>query len=257
LRYLRATGRQVSERAALSFAESIFDAKLPDGLGSDYSEPISVYRAFAEYLIEILARAAEIYSGKFSASDWLERYPSRGYYPFSREQRLCGFDAAVHSVGMPVQRILDLSEGCFGLEWNGASKRFPIQTCTSGLLGSLAVQLMMAVTLSDALYTCSGCGHPYIRSAIVHEREAGRMITRTKRRPKTGQNNYCEGCGAKRARIDAKSRYRKRIKEARELFAAGTPIAHIAEQLDTEIENVERWTKENGKKTRARRRQHL
>lgn len=60
-----------------------------------------------------------------------------------------------------------------------------------GVISVIAVQLMFAVSNSQRLAVCNGCGHPYNRA----------------RKPQKGRNNYCQTC--KDDGVDARLRKRK------------------------------------------------
>ena len=105
---------------------------------------------------------------------------------------------------------------------------------TYSLFGVLATQLALAVARADGLYFCTGCRLPYIRS-------------RGTRRPKPGNNNYCEACrgtsGKDQARRDARDRLRQRQSEARRLHSKGVPIEQIAKRLGARdgVQSVRKW----------------
>jgi DNA-directed RNA polymerase subunit RPC12/RpoP len=103
------------------------------------------------------------------------------------------------------------------------------------LFGALALQVVLVVSNADALYSCAGCGYPYIRSKAVW-----------KRNPKPDQASYCRNCGHGRAVQDAKKRYRRKMAEARRLRAQGMASGEIAEQLDTKPATVRGWLKKAG-----------
>ncbi len=102
------------------------------------------------------------------------------------------------------------------------------------LFGALATQLALAVARADGLYFCTGCRLPYIRS-------------RETRRPKPGDNNYCDKCrgesGKETAQLDAKQRYRKKQTEAKRLYKKGMPLQEIAVLLEARhgVDSVKKW----------------
>ena len=242
-----ARGRQsATDGELLSFAESAFNTKFQDGLGTEASEPVSVYFGVARYIGRILSNAAEIYSGARSEKDWLVRYP------FHCDDCSYGIEAARwYGVEHPINTLLCIAGASFSVTWT--RDRWELELFVPGFLGLLSVHLAMAVTRSDVLYTCRGCGFPYMRSAVMEQKNDGRIIMRNPRRPKTGQNNYCGNCGIESARLDAKRRYRERMRQARRLFNDGESLKHIAEELKTNVKNVERWIGvAHGQKTRIR-----
>jgi hypothetical protein len=109
----------------------------------------------------------------------------------------------------------------------------------SSLFGSIALQLMLLIAGSETLYTCTGCGVPYLPAG---------------RRPKHGQNSYCDDCGLERAKRDADRRRKDKMIEARRLHAEGVAPEEIADRLNVRsVASVRRWLKKgrpNVKKAR-------
>jgi hypothetical protein len=228
-------------------ARAFFKGPFADGLGTELNEPISVYADLAKHVRGILDTAGKLSSGALSGK------LAEAKYPWHCENCFHGIDAIrEYEVQQLIQRMLQIGEVGFSLYWD--IDRWKVEVGYPGLVGAIACQLMMAVSGSDGLYTCSGCGYPYIRSSVVTETKAGRITTRRRRRAKVGQNNYCSVCGESRAKLDAKRRYRQKIRDARGLFAAGIPPTRIAEQLDTEEENVENWIQGATDETKTRKR---
>jgi hypothetical protein len=96
------------------------------------------------------------------------------------------------------------------------------------LFAAIALQLVLVVAEADNLYTCSGCGRPYIRT--------------TKRRPKAGWANYCANCFVDgSAERKAAKKYRERRSEAQRLKAAGISVAEIARTLSVAPARVKNW----------------
>jgi DNA-directed RNA polymerase subunit RPC12/RpoP len=95
------------------------------------------------------------------------------------------------------------------------------------LLSAVALQLALSVLREHSVYTCSGCGRPYSRGS--------------RKRPKTGDANFCEECGRTEALRQAQERRRKKINNARALHLSGTPTKKIALDLNSSIETVKKW----------------
>ena len=116
------------------------------------------------------------------------------------------------------------------LEWSVTEQRFKTHMDHGGFLfPAIALQLMLAVAGAKSLYTCSGCGQPYIR---------------TRRLPKPGCANYCDNCAARgEPSRQATRAYLKRRAEAKRLAAHGLSIAQIAAKLEAKPESVRRWLK--------------
>jgi DNA-directed RNA polymerase subunit RPC12/RpoP len=131
----------------------------------------------------------------------------------------------------------------FTLEWNPDGARWELKVDYHGFLfAALALQLALSVAGADSLYTCSGCGAPYVREL---------------KRPKPGTANYCPKCSekgvAQRRAVDA---YRDKKAEAIRLNVAGTPADEIAEKLSTPLSRIRKWLGKSptGEKQRKRMR---
>lgn len=75
----------------------------------------------------------------------------------------------------------------FVLQWSQSQARWELLIDFHGLLfPAIAFQLALVVAEADSLYSCSGCGLPYVRA-------------RDRKRPKRGCANYCAGCAEKRS----------------------------------------------------------
>ena len=95
------------------------------------------------------------------------------------------------------------------------------------LFAALALQLALSLAGAESLYTCSGCGFPYVREL---------------KRPKPGTANYCPKCSekgvAQRRAVDA---YREKKAEAIRLEATGAPADEIARKLSTPVSRIRKW----------------
>ena len=116
----------------------------------------------------------------------------------------------------------------FTLIWNPHTSQWELRIDYHGyLFAALALQLALCIAGADSLFTCSGCGVPYVREA---------------KRPKPGTANYCSKCNqkgvAQRRAVDA---YRERKAEAVRLQSAGTPLSEIALKLNASISRVRKW----------------
>jgi len=114
------------------------------------------------------------------------------------------------------------------MEWN---PRWQLEMYYRGrMLGAVALQLALAVADAESLFTCNGCGRPYIRSK--------------QRKPNAGQANFCSECaGRRKPQREAEKRYRENRREARELATQGVPVMEIARRLDRTAAVVRGWLK--------------
>jgi hypothetical protein len=104
-------------------------------------------------------------------------------------------------LAMLVNEWLWLADVRPALLWNKEAKALQLNfgsPYSGTLFGALGIELMLAVSGQGDFATCSGCGQPYLRA---------------KRRPKTGQENYCPDCYKRgvpvRRRVE---RYREKSK---------------------------------------------
>ena len=130
-------------------------------------------------------------------------------------------------------RMQGLSD--FAVDWNPNSSRWELQVDYHGFLfAALALQLALSLAGAESLYTCSGCGFPYVREL---------------KRPKPGTANYCPKCSAKgvaqRRAVDA---YREKKAETIRLNEKGTPDEEIARKLGTPLSRIRKWL---GKESQA------
>lgn len=114
------------------------------------------------------------------------------------------------------------------MEWK---PRWQLEMYYQGrMLGAVALQLALAVADAESLFTCNGCGRPYIRSK--------------QRKPNAGQANFCSECaGRRKPQREAEKRYRENRREARALAAQGVPVVEIARRLDRTLPVIRGWLK--------------
>jgi hypothetical protein len=75
------------------------------------------------------------------------------------------------------------------------------------LLCFVGCQLGLVLVGGD-LFICDGCGQPYLRKRVREDGKAYRM-------PKTGANNYCDGCGVRARNRIASQKARDKARKAR------------------------------------------
>jgi len=98
------------------------------------------------------------------------------------------------------------------------------------VLAAIALQLALAVADAESLFTCNGCGRPYIRSK--------------QRKPNAGQANFCSECaGGRKPQREAEKRSRENRREARKLAAEGIPVTEIARRIEKTASVVRGWLK--------------
>lgn len=235
----------------------------PEGL-----EPIAAWKYYSRRAHAVLNIAAALRQGKLGdLSDWrviaiVEGEPDSAKKSFAEHRY--GLPIGLVPEDRPTRRAVDSARTViageadswlsfwrarrmrglsdFGVEWNSRSGRWELCVDYHGFLfAAIALQLALSLAGVESLYTCSGCGAPYVREI---------------KRPKPGTANYCPKCShkgiAQRRAVDA---YREKKAEAMRLDDMGTPVDEIARKLSAPLSRIEKWLgKEHpmGKKQRKR-----
>jgi len=223
--YMKSTPFVVTEARTLKFTRDWIGTTLHDR-HSKNRDPIDAYKGFSQRVHQILRLAKDVDDEQVTDAIWEKRYP------YHCDDCLSGRERAIDEVRLNVDDLIELGNVRFVLARDDDEDRWRTTVAYGAgvsTLGALAMQIVLMISRADSLYTCSGCGTPYIRTFTHH------------RRPKPNQNNYCPECGGYQARLAAKKRYRQKIQEARRMDEAGISVNRIAEQLDTEPENVKNW----------------
>jgi hypothetical protein len=241
-------------------------------------EPVSVWQYYSKRAQAVLNVAAALRRGKLGdISDWgaFANYVQEGGDSRSSAMRWLKANMQGHRFGLGIslfrvsgtdeerldsarnniareiegwldcwKRDRDDGISDFTLRWLADQRRWELQIDYHGLLfPAIALQLALVVADADSLYSCSGCGRPYIR-------------TRERKRPKAGWGNYCDQCledgVAQRRAVET---YRQKRAEAVRLHVAGMSDSEIAERLCTEPDSVHTWIEkgDKGVKTKARK----
>jgi len=225
------------------------------------SEPIDAWKYFSRRASAVLNIAAALKEGKLGdLADWdmitilepsdkksvhaaFERHTKYGMgflgdIPRDRPQATLrrspvdqGRDLIVREIEVwlsfwKAHRMTGLSD--FSLRWDPDHQKWKLQIEYHGFLfAAIALQLALVVADADSLFTCSGCGVPYIRE---------------KRRPKPGWANYCDRCAERRVPVrSAVKKYREKKAQAKRLAAEGLPPAEIAARVNSDPAKVSRW----------------
>jgi hypothetical protein len=220
------------------------------------ADPIEAWKYYSRRAYALLNIAAALRQGKlgdmidwevlaefdekpesFKAAVKQHRY-GMGWYIFPKSnQRRSAVDQSRDLVATEVRmwlsfwrqgRMNGLSD--FSVQWSQKRERWELRIDYHGFLFSaLAFQLALSVAGAESLYTCSGCGAPYVREL---------------KRPKPGTANYCPKCSdkgiAQRRAVDA---YREKKAEAMRLAAAGIPDDEIAQKLGAPLSRIRKWRK--------------
>lgn len=132
----------------------------------------------------------------------------------------------------------------FSMRWVHEKQRWDFQIDYHGLLfAAIALQLALVIADADSLFTCSGCGIPYVRP-------------RERKRPKAGCSNYCDRCSSDgTSGKRASQNYLKKKKEARQLLSQGRSVSEVAEQVGADPAIVRKWAEKGDKdaKTKTRK----
>lgn len=160
-----------------------------DGNETGWCEQIEHWLQYVRLATAILTVATFAYEVKRAPEAELTRLSDFTY--FGVEGRDIGEQEDL--LGLAVDFWLEQGDVRPTFSWREAGWHFSLQGGTFGILG---VQIMLAVSKSQGLAICDGCGNPYLR---------------TQRKPQTGRNNFCTNsdCGEKGA-----SKLRRRKKRA-------------------------------------------
>lgn len=158
-------------------------------------EPLELWRHFARVARAMINVAAMLHQEKIGATEdwqiifeWHER--SEPWWP-----RALRFERLI--LAMVVNDWIELGNVRPRLDWDGEKPEIRFD---GSLFNALTVQLMAVTSKTGGTALCSSCGEPYLVS----------------RRPRTGENHYCQDpeCGKKAAQRDAARRYRQKHKPA-------------------------------------------
>ena len=129
-------------------------------------------------------------------SDTPERLEAIGAWPASRTRR--------EKIAREASSWLARFRVDLRIKWNRTTSSWGLEiSYGNSLINAISLQLALAVANVEGLFTCNGCGIPYIRE---------------NRSPNKGQANYCPDCGSKSKRIPqrmAEARYREKRRNAR------------------------------------------
>lgn len=133
-------------------------------------------------------------------------------------------------IGGELAHWMDLFGVRLSADWGGDGRyswHLEVSYNRHQFLGAIALQLALSVADAESLFTCDGCGRPYIRS---------------QRKPNAGQSNYCETCAQiRKPQREAEKRYRQNQRDARAMASAGVPIREIANTLNRRLTVVRSW----------------
>lgn len=136
------------------------------------------------------------------------------------------------------ERLIVLRGAQLRLAWHQSEK--PTLDIVNGLGFLPHVWLEVAQRVCNVLCIpqCTGCGKRY---------------SRTKKKPQSGQGNYCERCGSNKAKSDSKARRQALECRARQLYAEGISINDIVQQFKLDAgrikidhERVQKWISSEG-----------
>jgi hypothetical protein len=179
---------------------SVVEWCLPTG-----REPLDVWRKFTRRAALTVNVAAHLNRGAlFDPQQWLQTVweldaPGESLPPKQVLMGLFGTTSKQRSwLARLVNEWLWLADVRPALSWNKDVKALQLSfgsPYSGTLFGALGIELMLAVSGQGDFATCSGCGQPYLRA---------------KRRPKTGQANYCNDCNKRGVPV------RRRVERYRE-----------------------------------------
>jgi hypothetical protein len=182
-------------------------------------EPFAAWRRLGERLGALCSIATSLQNdGLGRLDDWQKVYgpwPIRGreypaldsrFHPFL-DPTLSNDEIAApswgrtrgqqrHSVACCTNNLLSLVQVRADVSWGSRGPATFTLGVGSGIFGALVWQLVLFVGESQNLEECSECGVPYL----------------PKRKPRSGQDHFCEGCGRRAACRRAQKRYEGKLR---------------------------------------------
>ncbi len=156
-------------------------------------EPLAAWRRYASRASAILSIAARLREKLPVPEKAWERLSANPMVGEKRDSWI--FRNPVQSARQTVQNAVN--EWLYQCEvrpflwWNDEAPAFDL---SSSLLGAIGIQLMSALMRREHFQSCHACGQLYA----------------PKRRPRKGENNYCEECGKKARNRIAQQRLREK-----------------------------------------------
>jgi hypothetical protein len=166
-----------------------------DDIGADFWEPFSAWERFVGQARSMLNIAAALHRGRSpDRADWEHVWPAD-----TRDALLAlpGLEHQKNMLATAVNTWLQLGAVSPSMVWGpkGTRKNPAVTFGGVGMLGALAVQLMMATIRTQGLAICSGCGVPFV----------------PERRPSRGRRVYCRECRDRKVpQRDAARDYRRK-----------------------------------------------
>jgi hypothetical protein len=158
-------------------------------------EPLEAWRHCARALQAILSLAARLGRGELGRpEDWQALFPAEPTVPWWR--RSVSSEKSFLALTFTTQ-FLDVAQ--VRPVWLWSEKTPGIRLRSNGLYGALIMQVLLAISRTEGLAVCSGCGFPYAPS----------------RQPRGDQRCYCGDCRRRKIPLrDAARAYRaSRAKE--------------------------------------------
>ena len=156
------------------------------------SEPLDDWRKFGRRVRAILNISAQLHQGELGNSkDWdIIKRPGRGQDEITLDERLIAdrHDICFHVNGL-TSNVRQM------LRWSGRSPELML-VGSERVTSYIAIQLLLAVSRSKGLITCSSCGELYS----------------PRRRPAASKRRYCQDCGQLAAWRDAQADRRAKKK---------------------------------------------
>lgn len=148
-------------------------------------EPVTAWRRWAQRANATLNVAGDLYEDKIAREEewrvacWIERKSEDRNYSI-RPKRV---EAGWRLLALNLNYWLELAEVRPYVDWAKSPEdnkgRLSLPLMVGGLFGALATQLVLAISRTDGLAICSGCGVGYVPSY---------------RRPRAGERHYCKEC---------------------------------------------------------------
>jgi hypothetical protein len=154
-----------------------------------FSESVEAWRRLARRARSLLLVASSVrLNGAAPAELWEQADGFRGSFGKDYGRRLAYLDDPWNRLAANLDYWINAADICLRIEAEGQSLVASLGTnpFTCSIFGLVAMQLVLAVTRSEGLTSCSGCGAPFIAK---RQPLAGRQVGSS-----VAKRNYCQYC---------------------------------------------------------------
>ena len=176
-----------------------------------FSEPIEVWRSLALRAQNLLLVANAVrLSGNARPELWEQADGFSGSFSERDGRKWAYLDNPWYRLAANLDYWINAADVCLRVGVEGQSLVLSLGTnpFTASVFGLVATQLLLAVTCSEGLASCSGCGAPFLsRRQPLAGKRVGRSVAK---------RNYCQNCREELIpQRDAARDYRRRKAQSR------------------------------------------